>query len=359
MVEGRIPRNFFSLMGAVYKKVFPAVDSEITFWERRALEIPNSELRKQAMDSIHTKRFHCLGGSVYGLLSKDGWQDAVRFIVSYQTMCDYLDNLCDRSTSTDPEDFRLLHQSLFDALTPGNSIKNYYALRNEQDDGAYLSELVQACQHIISKKTSEHTREILRHLAMLYTDLQVHKHVVEQERINRLQCWNEQENVFKNDLSWYEFAAASGSTLGIFCIVSYAIGGSMSQNKAYAIYDSYFPYVQGLHIMMDYYIDREEDEREAELNFCTFYNNVAHMKRRFIHFMERASENIASLPDISFHQSVCQGLVGLYLADPKVKKVSENKNIVKELLKANHPTRTKFFHWNAKIYYRLKKQDIR
>ena len=31
--------------------------------------------------------------------------NAIKFIVAYQTISDYLDNLCDRSTSLDPDDF--------------------------------------------------------------------------------------------------------------------------------------------------------------------------------------------------------------------------------------------------------------
>src|SRR5699024_9938043 len=171
MGSKHIPRNPFSLMGAVYRNIFPKVDLELTFWEKRAKAIPDNELSQQALNSIRTKRFHCLGGSVYGLLSKECWQEAVRFIVGYQTICDYLDNLCDRSSSSDPEDFRLLHQSLIDALTPGNTSINYYALRSEQDDGFYLSDLVGTCQYIIAKWINDDVRATLLHLATLYIDL--------------------------------------------------------------------------------------------------------------------------------------------------------------------------------------------
>src|SRR5699024_5749985 len=232
----------------------------LSTWEKRAQEIPDDELRGQALSSIYTKRFHCQGGAVYGVLAGLDWQEAVRFIVSYQTICDYLDNLCDRSTSTDPEDFRQLHQALFDALTPGNAIKNYYAHRKEQKDGGYLADLVHTCQQIITKRTSEDVRSILFYLLQSYTDLQVHKHVAKQERVDRLKKWYKKECSQKENLSWYEFAAACGSTLGIFCIASYAIGGNMSKDRALEIYDSYFPYLQGLHILIDYYIDMEDTE---------------------------------------------------------------------------------------------------
>lgn len=348
----QIPKRAFPLMRMVYRSIFPVVENELSVWEKRARDIPDDELRMQALSSIHAKRFHCLGGAVYAGSER---QEAVRFIVSYQTICDYLDNLCDRSTSLDPGDFRQLHQALFDALTPENHVGNYYALRNEQNDGLYLADLVRTCQRIIEKYTSEDVRSVLRHLANLYTDLQVHKHVAEAERVKRLTLWHKNEKPADHSLSWYEFAAASGSTLGIFCIVSYAIGGTMTENKAYAVYKSYFPYVQGLHILMDYYIDQYEDEKEGDLNFCTHYPSDEQMKNRFIYFIKKANAHVRGLPNASFHRLVCRGLIGLYLADPKTASLAGSDRLKKELLRASGRCDAGFFHWNSKMYHRFKK----
>lgn len=72
--------------------------------------------------SIETKTFHCEGGSIYGLLASKNLEKTIRFIVAYQTISDYLDNLCDRSTSLNPDDFRVLHESIIHALTPEPSV---------------------------------------------------------------------------------------------------------------------------------------------------------------------------------------------------------------------------------------------
>lgn len=104
-----------------------------------------------AITSIETKAFHCESGAIYGLLARSEWREAVNFIVAYQSVSDYLDNLCDRSNSLDPKDFRALHESLFDALTPGSECTNYYRFRSEQEDGDYLIKLVKTCQGILGK----------------------------------------------------------------------------------------------------------------------------------------------------------------------------------------------------------------
>src|SRR5664280_798366 len=90
----------------------PCVHAHLRHWTERARAIPSPELRTQALASIADKTFHCEGGGIYGLLAGQRYREAVRFIVAYQTISDYLDNLCDRSTSLDPDDFRALHASM-------------------------------------------------------------------------------------------------------------------------------------------------------------------------------------------------------------------------------------------------------
>src|SRR5690606_22019771 len=101
--------------------------------------------------------------------------------------------------------------------------------------------------------------EQLLKLESMYSTLQIHKHVKVNERIPRLTTWYEQNKEKAPSLKWYEFAAATGSTLGIFCIVSYCLTDSITKKTAESIYHSYFPYMHGLHILLDYYIDQHED----------------------------------------------------------------------------------------------------
>ncbi len=343
-------------MATIYRKIFPAVDVELQKWEKRAEQIPNVELRTQALTSIQSKRFHCQGGGVYALLAGYQWKVAIRFIVAYQTISDYLDNLCDRSTSMDPDDFRLLHQAMTDALSPDASIKNYYAFRQDQIDGEYLADLVRTCQKTIRKLSSyQEIQPILLKLQGLYGDLQVYKHVQKEERIPRLTTWYEGYKKEAPTLTWYEFSAATGSTLGIFCILSYALGGKLSSELVASIYEGYFPYMQGLHILLDYYIDQDEDLEEGDLNFCHYYANKGDLKYRLVWFIEKADQHVKGLPNRRFHEMIHHGLVGLYLADPKVKQLHGGNEMTQFLLKVSGPE-ARFFHWNTKLYHKMKKE---
>jgi tetraprenyl-beta-curcumene synthase len=316
----KAPRYPWTLMVKTYGVVLPTVHRFLRAWKEQARGIPDPELRRQALMSIETKTFHCEGGAIYGLLAGDMKVEAICFIVAYQTISDYLDNLCDRSTSQDPEDFRVLHQSMLHALTPGEKPQNYYRLRRERADGGYLRSLVATCQEVLGKVPAyEQIAPGLFELAGYYCDLQVLKHIRVEERIPRLQEWFGRYEKQLPEMRWYEFCACAGSTLGIFCLVSSAMNDDFSPELATYIKESYFPWVQGLHILLDYFIDQEEDRLGGDLNFCFYYESDAMLVERFVHFIKEADKSVSSLPQAQFHRMINRGLLGLYLADKKVK----------------------------------------
>lgn len=328
-----IPVSPWALMSETRLKVLPSVRGYLKGWRTQAEEIPNPELRKQAIASIETKQFHCEGGSIYGLLAKSDWREAIRFIVAYQTISDYLDNLCDRSSSLDPEDFRALHDSIFHALIPGAEMPNYYRFRDDQDDGGYLKSLVGTCQNVLSKVPNYFKiASTLHELASYYCDLQVHKHVKIEDRIPRLKTWFALHQNRLPDLSWYEFSACAGSTLGIFCLVAYSFNKNFSEKLTSQVKNSYFPWVQGLHILLDYLIDQEEDQINGDLNFCLYYKNKDELIERLKHFIKNAAKSVSHLPHKRFHQLINQALLGVYLSDKKVKKQRDVQEIARQLI---------------------------
>jgi len=335
-------------------RVRPDVHRHLRDWKKRAEEIPDPELRKQALMSIETKAFHCEGGSIYALLAGDHYHEAIRFIVAYQTISDYLDNLCDRSTSLDPDDFRTLHESMPHALTPNVSSARYYRLRNEQNDGGYLTSLVKTCQDVLEKIPTYYLiAPAIHELAGYYCELQVNKHVRIKERVPRLRTWFNKYKDRLPEMSWYEFAACAGSTLGIFCLVAHAFRKDCSENLVGNIKDAYFPWVQGLHILLDYLIDQEEDRTGGDLNFCSYYPNSSEMTDRLMHFYKQADLSISRLPNARFHHMINRGLLGMYLADRKVDRQKDVRMVAKKLIRYGGLV-TMFFFLHCWVYRRIK-----
>jgi len=344
-----------TLMSRVYRKILPAVHQELAYWRSRAEKIPNPELRNQALASIEHKTFHCEGGAILALTAGEHYKKAVKFIVAYQTISDYLDNLCDRSTSLDPNDFAALHESMSDALVQHANEKNYYRLRADQDDDRYLHDLSETCRTVL--RELEHydvIKEYLLELCQYYCDLQINKHVVKEERVPRLEKWFHHYQDELPEMEWYEFSACSGSTLGIFCLISYAMREDFQAGDAENIRNGYFPYIQGLHILLDYFIDQEEDIAGGDLNFCSYYKSEETLFNRLKHFVTEADRHTEYLPHKRFHQLINRGLLGIYLSDSKVRKQKNVRKLAKGIIKSGGWI-SYFFYFNGLAYRSIQK----
>lgn len=351
-----IPVGPWTITARITCSVIPRVHQWLDVWTDRARAIPDDELRRQALMSIEKKTFHCEGGGIYSVLAGDSSDEAIRFIVAYQTISDYLDNLCDRSTSLDPSDFAALHESMGDALTPGAPFRDYYRHRNEHEDGGYLADLVKACQEVLALVPAyDDIQPYLHELEAYYVDLQIHKHVRIEDRIDRLQRWFEANRDGLPDLRWYEFSASSGSTLGIFALVASAFDETFSVGTASAIRRTYFPWVQGLHILMDYLVDQEEDRIGGDLNFCSYYENDSVLVARLTRFLDESDKAVSELPHAGFHRLVCHGLVGLYLADTKVSAQRRVRRLASKMIREGGGT-VLFFYLFCWIYRRIKRR---
>ena len=301
------------------------MDRELERWTAAARRIPDGELRKQALASLSMKRFHCIGGAVFALLAPARRRSGlVPLIVALQTISDYLDNLCDRSTSMDPGDFRQLHLAMMEAVDPALPLSDYYALRAERDDGGYLRGLVEACRGAVAQLPAYGAvKPYVRELVEMYAELQVRKHIRPREREQALLSWWEEHRAAHPELRWNEFAAATGSTLGMFCLFAAAADEGTDEAAARQLKDAYFPYVCALHILLDYLIDAEEDRIGGDLNFCGYFTGAADAAARIAGAAEEARRRVGRLKDATFHAMIVEGLFALYLTDPKVERQPE------------------------------------
>ena len=298
---------------------FPGVNRELAGWRRRAAAIPDPRLREQALASLTLKKFHCQGGSVYAAWPRRHCRELLRAIVALQTISDYLDNLCDRAGILDEEAFRQLHLAVTDALIPGGAGHDYYAAYPYHRDGGYLRALVRACRESLAALPGyELVREEALYLADLYCRLQATKHTYPDRRRERLQVWlRPLLGQIPAPLYWWELAAATGSTLGIFALMALAARGETQARDVAGVKAAYFPWIGGLHILLDYLIDQEEDRAGGDLNFCAFYRDGAEAGRRLNYFLQESLAAARNLPDPAFHLLVVRGLPAFYLSDGK------------------------------------------
>lgn len=321
------------LMHSFIYKVFPRVSTELINWSNDAQLSPCPVLQEQALLSIAHKKFHCQGGSIYSLYPGVNTTDFITLVVALQTISDYLDNLCDRAGIADEQAFRQLHLAMSDAVNPGAPLQNYYAFYPFHDDGGYLAKLVTTCQQEIKKLPSYPlVKPYLLTFTDLYSDLQTYKHLDLSIREEKMIHWMDQHMKDYPHITNWEFAAATGSTLGMFMLCAAASDKNLTPLDANKIFSAYFPWISGLHIQLDYFIDVAEDKANGDLNFVDYYYNEEETLSRLTYFTQQALQEARSLPEPRFHKTVVQGLLAMYLSDPKTNFPKE-QSIKKALLK--------------------------
>jgi len=297
----------------------PRVQKLLAAWRNEAERCPDPVLRQMALASLEKKAFHCQGGAVFAIAARGHEKAVLRIIVAYQTLCDYLDNLCDRAGSTDGEAFRHLHNSLLTALTPGSACEDYYLFYPHKQDGGYINKLVAECQTQIETLSNyRRVQERLWELANWYIELQVRKHLHPEIREEQLIGWAKELCSRYPGVRWQEIAAAAGSTLALFALLGLAGREELDDAVIQRTWQAYFPWICGLHILLDYFIDREEDRQGGDLNFTFYYRDEAEMLERLKFFVRQAHDSAASMHDQAFPNTVVEGILGLYLSDAKI-----------------------------------------
>ena len=358
-------------------RVFPLVERELAGWRAAAAAIPDADLRAQSLSSLERKKFHCVGGAVLALMAPDRLPQLVRAIVAIQTISDYLDNLCDRSlvaaqvTTQAPQDaevylaYMRLHESMLCAVDPHRDVVDYYGpyLRllgngtaghgdcrpseTAMDgghpppealvDGGYLDSLVEASRLTLRELPGHAAaKPLVTTLVTLYSELQAGKHLPLAIRDGVMERWHAEHaselaqptwlwlnqspvKWLGHDLRWWEFGAATGSTLAMFALICASSDPALSPVAAEALASAYFPSICGLHILLDYYIDQAEDVAGGDLNFVAHYLSQEEAVDALEGFTRWALHQASSCEsDPGLHRAAVRGLLAMYLSDPKV-----------------------------------------
>ncbi|HWQ40444.1 MAG TPA: tetraprenyl-beta-curcumene synthase family protein [Desulfosporosinus sp.] len=327
-----LPMNRVKLIYRFVSEVFPMVKQELNKWQRMAEQLPDARLSQQATESIRAKAFHCHGGSIYALYPGVNRAATIEFIVAYQTMSDYLDNLVDSLEVQDEAAFSQLHLAMQEALMPEGGTSDYYLYYPYREDGGYLERLVKTCQDSLRKLPSYNiVQEEAIKLAKLYSHLQTYKHLAVGEREAKLLNWINPKIADYPEITTWEFAAATGSTLGIFCLYAAAFNPQLTISQGIEIRQAYFPWICGLHILLDYFIDLREDQETNQLNFVAYYEHMGMIRERLHLFVENSLLQAGQLDHPTFHRAVVQGLLAMYLSDAKSMD-TDIRSLTKQLL---------------------------
>lgn len=299
-------------------RVLPLATEELRALERRATLITQPDIRREALASLKHKAFHVHGGAILAnFLDVPQSRHYVRLVAAFETAVDYLDNLCDRIGSQDETDFRALHESLLDAVTPDAPLRDYFRVRGGGDDG-YLSHLVLRSQRAFADLPAYGAvRELVADVTRGYCELQALKHLRRGERERR--CAAAFEDI-DPALRWWEGAAASGSTMPTFALAYAALDASCTAERARAVHAAYFPFFSATHILLDYLIDQAEDAAHGELNFVACYDSPDRARDGIASIAATAYDRLGALEDADRHRFALRAMCAFYGSRRKVRQ---------------------------------------
>jgi tetraprenyl-beta-curcumene synthase len=299
-------------------QIVPLAAAALSVIRDEAQKIPDSRLREQAVASVDGKSYHVAGACILAtFLDRERARAYVDIVAPLETIYDYLDNLCDRHPDVAHEAYPVLHYAIADALDPTASPRDYYALGPLGDDGGYLRRLVTRTQQGLSNLPNlAALRPYFSEAAAFYAQLQTYKHLSAGERELACVKWYEANLPRFAALDWHEFACAAGSQFQVYGPLYAAFAGL--PDEIGATYDAYFPYLSALHVLLDSFIDQDEDRAHGELNFATVYGSPAALRARARWIANVARERFGTLRDPYYHRFVLEVMTLFYLSHAKV-----------------------------------------
>lgn len=280
--------------------------------------IPDDRLRLQALSSIDKKAYHVAGGCVLAtFLTPAAADHYVEIVAPLESIYDFLDNLCDRHPDVGIAAYPLLHRAIGDALDPSARPAGYYDLGPSGDDGDYLVTLVRRVQRSL-RRLADHELllPLFREAASLYADMQTFVHLPAGEREEACKTWYAHRGARYGSLEWYEFAAAAGSQFQVYAPLFMLFNDE--RDAIASAYGAYFPAVSALHVLLDSFIDQQEDREFDDLNLVALYGSKERFFERAGYLARCAAHLFAGLPSPRDHRFVLRTMALFYLTHPKV-----------------------------------------
>jgi tetraprenyl-beta-curcumene synthase len=308
------------------------VSREVEKWRARAAEIPDATIRKDALTALEHKRSNAEGAALFWVIPKRRCPRLLRLLVAYEIMADFLDSTIERGAGAGIINGQQLHLALMDAVDVERPISDYYRHHPWQDDGGYLSRLVEACRCGCAALPSYRgVRPMLMRAASL-AQVQGLNHELDlclREVV--LRAWAAQNVESHNELGWYEAVGAASAWLTVLALMAVAAEPTASANYASDVYAAYFPWISLTATLLDSYGDLVEDEANNENSYITRYGSLEAVVWRIGEVMRRAALEARLLDNGERHSVILAAMIAMYLSKEST-RTSEMQPASKKLL---------------------------
>jgi tetraprenyl-beta-curcumene synthase len=306
--------------------VFPRVSRHLARWNGAARRIPDPELRRLALEAL-AKRSNIEGAAAFAVLAPRAHRRrAGDAMCAFQAAYNYLDMLGEQPSPDPLADGRRLHEALLYALDtaagPGEEgarTPDWYEHHPRHADGGYLAGLIgECCRAAASLPSFATVAPAARAAAARIVAFQSLNLSESQGDHSGLQHWAQSATPAGSGLQWWETAAAAGSSLGVYAQLALAADPSPSPSRVSALEQAYFPWIGGLHSLLDNLIDKHEDEAAGHRSLIEYYGPQRAAER--LHWLSReAIRRAQALADGRRHVLILAAMVANYLSSEQAR----------------------------------------
>ncbi|MDQ6810525.1 MAG: DUF2600 family protein, partial [Actinomycetota bacterium] len=261
----------FALLAARYwLTIYPHVISHVHRARLRARLIPDPSLRRLVLSSL-AKRSNLEGAAAFAaLVPRASRLSALRALLAFQSIYNYADVLAEQPDAETFAAARRAHLPLACALGHGPSITTLYLRGPWVADTGYMGELVTRCrQAIAALPSAEIVGERALSSAEGIADFQAHSRPAAAP--DELELWAGALTPRAPGMSWWETAAACGSSLTVHALIAAAGTPRLDDTAVERLYHAYGAQIGALHSMLDSLIDQDEDALLGQPSLIALY----------------------------------------------------------------------------------------
>jgi tetraprenyl-beta-curcumene synthase len=313
------------------------VSEEVAGWRARAADIPDDELRADALAALRRKRGNINGAGLFWTLPDRRNRDLLGVLVAYEILADYLDCVSERGAGLGMKNGRQLHLALVEALDPEAGMSDYYRYHSSREDGGYLRALVQSCREGCEALPScERVRPFLARAAEQTAVLGLNHEPDPARREQALREWAGRELPGPDGQSWFEQTAGASAWLTVLAMLAMAAEPGRVEREAAQTYAAYLRWIAPAGAMLDSYSDIVEDAARGDHSYIAHYPSMEVAVERLSELVRRARSEARALPGGARHDVIAACMIAFYLSKDSV-RTPETRHSTRKLRRAGGP----------------------
>ncbi len=252
---------------------------------------------------------------MFRILPRSCSVNLLRLLVAYEIMWDFLDSVNEKGAEAGQANGRQLHSALIDALQPGSPSSDYYRYHPWQDDGGYLTCLVDTCRATCALLPSfQMVQPLLIREARRAQVLAINHELEPKHRNADLRLWARQQVPEGFDAEWFELSGAASASLTVHALFALAAEDKVTHTQIRSVCGAYFPWISAATTMLDSYVNQLEDARNGDHSYVSHYPSQELAALRTGCLLRRSLKEAAELPNSECHILIVAAMAAMYLS---------------------------------------------